>query len=150
MYISNKVYRGYLSMTVFYLPIHIKCSCIEFTKSSSKPRAKFKKKEEKKKGEKSKVNYFRFCTQPPGPGLFVGWATGSAWLGERQPGPWGGQGGQAAPIAACAAWPLPPQEQAGGGLCCLFAGTSRDAEPCLPPKTCPESSACCSTTGNPG
>lgn len=33
MYISNKVYRGYLSMTVFYLPIHIKCSCIEFTKS---------------------------------------------------------------------------------------------------------------------
>lgn len=33
MYISNKVYRGYLSMTVFYLLIHIKCSCIDFTKS---------------------------------------------------------------------------------------------------------------------
>lgn len=118
MYISNKVYRGYLSMTVFYLPIHIKCSCIEFTKSSSKPRAKFKKRRGKKKGggkKESKVNYFRFCTQPPGPGLFVGWARGSARLGESGSRvPWGGQ-----------------EEQAGSphGMPCRSAASSAGAGP---------------------
>lgn len=83
MYISNKVYRGYLSMTVFYLPIHIKCSCIDFTKSQVNLEQSLKKGEKKKKKKESKVKLFQVL-------YTIAWAWPFCGVGKggvgRQPG----------------------------------------------------------------